>query len=92
MQRLDFFSSGYCIVYVNILDANDNPPTFHRQRYDVHLNGSVLSDVTLLRVEASDADAGDNGCISYHLTTNPSQYFRIDSETGAITVQVKKIT
>ncbi|CAG9540793.1 unnamed protein product [Cercopithifilaria johnstoni] len=79
--------SGYCIVYVNVLDANDNPPTFHQPRYDVHLNGSVLSDTTILRVEATDADAGDNGRINYYLTRNPFQYFQIDRETGAITVQ-----
>ncbi|VBB26047.1 unnamed protein product [Acanthocheilonema viteae] len=79
--------SGYCTVYVNVLDANDNPPKFHQPRYDVQLNGSILSDVTILRVEATDADVGDNGRISYNLTTNPSQYFQIDHRTGVITVQ-----
>uniref|UniRef100_A0A0R3RQB5 Cadherin-related tumor suppressor n=1 Tax=Elaeophora elaphi TaxID=1147741 RepID=A0A0R3RQB5_9BILA len=79
--------SGYCIVYVNVLDVNDNSPTFHQPRYDVQLNGSTLSDVAVLRVEATDADSGNNGRISYRLATSPSQYFQIDRETGAITIQ-----
>ncbi|VIO94296.1 Uncharacterized protein BM_BM7425 [Brugia malayi] len=79
--------SGYCIVYVNVLDVNDNPPIFRQSRYDVQLNGSVLSNATLLWVEATDVDVGDNGLISYHLTTNPSEYFQIDRSTGAITIQ-----
>lgn len=84
------FSSGYCIVYVSVLDANDNPPTFRQPRYDIQLNGSVLSDATVLRVEATDADAGNNGHISYYLRTNPFEYFQIDHDTGDITIQVKK--
>lgn len=74
-----------------MLDANDNPPIFHQPRYDAQLNGSALSDAVVLRVEATDADSGDNGRISYRLTTNPSRYFQIDRETGAITVQVKQM-
>uniref|UniRef100_A0A1I7VWP6 Cadherin domain-containing protein n=1 Tax=Loa loa TaxID=7209 RepID=A0A1I7VWP6_LOALO len=78
---------SYCIVYVNVLDANDNPPTFRQPRYDVQLNRSELSDATLLRVQATDADVGDNGLISYRFITNPSEYFKIDHNTGIITIQ-----
>ncbi|VDP11182.1 unnamed protein product [Onchocerca flexuosa] len=79
--------SGHCIVYVNVLDANDNPPIFRQPRYDIQLNRSILSDATLLRVEATDADVGNNGRINYRLTMNPSEYFQIDRDTGAVSIQ-----
>lgn len=78
-------------MYVNVLDANDNSPKFRQPRYDVQWNKSVLSDATILWVEATDADVGENGLISYRLKTNPSEYFRIDDTTGAITVRVRII-
>ncbi|MCP9261909.1 Cadherin-related tumor suppressor [Dirofilaria immitis] len=79
--------SGYCIVYVNVLDVNDNSPVFRQPRYDVQLNRSILSNATILHVEATDADTGNNSRINYHITTNPSKYFQIDHDTGAITIQ-----
>lgn len=72
-----------------MLDANDNAPIFKQPRYDVQLNGTVPSGTTILRVQATDADAGDNGLITYRLTTNPFKQFQIDEDTGDISVQVE---
>uniref|UniRef100_A0A915PHT5 Cadherin domain-containing protein n=1 Tax=Setaria digitata TaxID=48799 RepID=A0A915PHT5_9BILA len=79
--------TGHCVVYVNVLDANDNPPTFRQSRYDVQLNESVQPDVVVLRVEATDADVGDNGRITYRFASNLSKHFQVDPDTGAISVQ-----
>ncbi|VDN35410.1 unnamed protein product, partial [Gongylonema pulchrum] len=77
---------GYCTVYVNVLDANDNAPIFTHSRYDIQLNETVTPGAKLLRVRATDADIGANGHITYRLRTNPFEQFLIDQDTGIITV------
>uniref|UniRef100_A0A183CZ18 CA domain-containing protein n=1 Tax=Gongylonema pulchrum TaxID=637853 RepID=A0A183CZ18_9BILA len=81
---------GYCTVYVNVLDANDNAPIFTHSRYDIQLNETVTPGAKLLRVRATDADIGANGHITYRLRTNPFEQFLIDQDTGIITVRVSR--
>ncbi|VDN04918.1 unnamed protein product [Thelazia callipaeda] len=80
--------SGYCTVYVNVLDANDNPPEFRQSHYDIYLNGSALVDSEILQVQATDVDLGENGRIRYHLIQNPWNSFQIHPDNGIISFQL----
>ncbi|EDV25061.1 uncharacterized protein TRIADDRAFT_25152, partial [Trichoplax adhaerens] len=76
------------IVNVTVVDANDNRPTFNQSQY----NGQVVENATIgtvvLRVYASDRDAGNNAKILYSIISQPSsQAFSINSTTGQIQVQ-----
>ena len=55
-------------VNITIVDANDNAPQFDQVRYSAEIPANVTIDAPVIRVTASDADAGDNAKIVYRLT------------------------
>ncbi|KAM8966841.1 neural-cadherin-like [Pelodytes ibericus] len=82
--------SSFTQVIVGINDVNNNKPIF-RECLRYSESTSVLENqppgTFVLQVEASDADTGLNGEVSYSIMhregANP--YFTIDAETGIIT-------
>ncbi|RZF33481.1 hypothetical protein LSTR_LSTR010137 [Laodelphax striatellus] len=77
-------SYGKTTVTVTVLDENDNPPLFPREKDEVHIpeNAAVGQEVFLAR--ARDKDAGINSRINYKLSSNPDNQFRIVESTGVI--------
>ncbi|KAL1139773.1 hypothetical protein AAG570_006750 [Ranatra chinensis] len=77
-------SFGRCIVNISILDENDNQPIFARDRDEVVLpeNAAVGQEVYLAL--ARDKDSGDNSRITYSLSSNPDDQFRIVEATGVV--------
>lgn len=77
-------SYGKTVVNITILDENDNQPLFSRDKDEVHLpeNAAVGQEVYLAR--ARDRDAGVNSRVSYSLSFNPEEQFRIVEATGVI--------
>uniref|UniRef100_T1GLD3 Cadherin domain-containing protein n=1 Tax=Megaselia scalaris TaxID=36166 RepID=T1GLD3_MEGSC len=87
IARVGNIGGGYgkTIVNISILDLNDNPPIFSHDDRDVVLlmeNTAVGQEVYLSR--ARDKDSGINSRVSYNLTTNPHQLFRISESTGVL--------
>ncbi|XP_043210951.1 neural-cadherin-like isoform X4 [Amphibalanus amphitrite] len=82
---------GVCSFTVEILDVNDNPPLFDRQKYVENVKQDTHVGFNILRVSASDEDADNNGVIVYNLSApqNPSDldYFSIQPDSGWITLQ-----
>ncbi|RWS28683.1 protocadherin fat-like protein, partial [Leptotrombidium deliense] len=76
--------SANLVLYVNILDVNDNSPIFDHSDYSVSLNESIGKGVSVLQVRATDADeqGNENSQISYYLLSE--EYFTIDPITGII--------
>ncbi|XP_048477676.1 cadherin-87A isoform X1 [Plutella xylostella] len=72
-------------VLVSVVNANDEDPVFTAASYEgvVRENSDVGTPVLI--VMAKDADLGEFGEVSYHLSGNQSSLFSIDS-SGAITV------
>jgi len=73
-------------VRVLVQDVNDNEPTFgpgRRRMVPFDENQPPGSVVT--RLEASDADSGENGRVSYSLANVEPVPFEVDAMTGAIT-------
>ncbi|NXM06852.1 PCDGH protein, partial [Tyrannus savana] len=82
--------SGTAQLWINVTDANDNPPVFAQDQYRASLREDTPPGSTVLKVLASDADAGTNARISYSFGKMPAkvlQKFALDAETGMITVQ-----
>ncbi|XP_055370186.1 protocadherin Fat 3a isoform X5 [Betta splendens] len=72
-------------VQVTIEDANDNTPTFAQSSYEVFVNESVPVGTYVLTVSAIDEDKGENGYITYSISSlQPSLPFRINQFTGVI--------
>ncbi|NXU16629.1 PCDGH protein, partial [Pardalotus punctatus] len=81
--------SGTAQLWINVTDANDNPPVFAYDRYRVSLREDAPPGSTVLNVSASDADAGNNARITYGFGKMPAkvlQKFSVDAESGMITL------
>ncbi|NWW41729.1 PCDGF protein, partial [Panurus biarmicus] len=79
--------SGTVQVRVNVTDANDNPPVFSKSVYEVRVAENLPVESVVLRVRATDADAGSNGRVSYSFGSVPDvvrALFAIDSDSGEI--------
>lgn len=75
---------GNATVNVMILDLNDNAPIFARDKDEIHIpeNAAVGQEIYLAR--AHDKDAGKNSRVTYSLTYNPQEQFRISESTGVL--------
>lgn len=77
---------GFTTVNITILDINDNPPRFPTEGREEEISlkeyAAVGQEVCLAR--ARDKDSGTNARITYSLTQNPGQQFRIGENSGII--------
>ena len=71
-------------VTVNVLDANDNDPTFPFPSVTVDVDENEPSGQIVAHYTAKDADSGENAYISYSLANLAAVPFEIDPFTGAI--------
>lgn len=80
---------GQMTVNITIQDVNDNQPIFNQSRYFATVPENATVGTSVLQVYASDTDAGANGLVEYAINRRQSdkeQMFRIDAQTGLITV------
>ncbi|XP_068061580.1 protocadherin gamma-B5-like isoform X6 [Anomalospiza imberbis] len=79
--------SGTVLVRINVTDANDNSPVFSKSLYEARVAENLAVESVVLRVRATDADAGSNGRVSYSFGSVPDPVravFTIDSESGEV--------
>ncbi|KAM6322681.1 uncharacterized protein O3Q21_006293 [Podargus strigoides] len=79
--------SGTVQIRVNVTDANDNPPVFSKSVYEARVRENVPSGSLVLRVRATDADAGSNGRVSYYFGNVPDgvrALFSVESDSGEV--------
>ncbi|RXM34255.1 Cadherin-16 [Acipenser ruthenus] len=82
---------------VTVGDDNDNAPVFSQQLYQADLNELAVQGTEILRVQATDADAPatNNSKIVYRIASQKPEskepLFRMDRESGAITVQAASL-
>lgn len=75
---------------VQVLDENDNPPSFEKSRYEVFKSENNSPGAYLMTVVASDPDLGTNGQVTYTIVdalihgSPMSTYVTIDPSNGAI--------
>ncbi|XP_024139807.2 protocadherin alpha-8-like [Oryzias melastigma] len=67
-------------IEVNILDINDNPPTFSTKSQTIDIAESVLPGATFPVLSAYDADIGKNAINTYKLSQN--DYFSLAVHKG----------
>nr|XP_033796923.1 protocadherin-23 isoform X2 [Geotrypetes seraphini] len=75
--------NGITSVTVNVLDENDNSPTFTYELYFFRVEESFAPQGVVGTVTAFDSDSGRNGQLSYFLLSD-GKYFNINSQTGEI--------
>ncbi|XP_078267129.1 uncharacterized protein LOC144599766 [Rhinoraja longicauda] len=83
--------TGTTNVIIIALDANDNAPVFQQTLYVVGLMENVPSGTLVIKLNASDLDAGSNKDISYSFSgynkARVSELFAINPISGEITVK-----
>ncbi|XP_060575035.1 protocadherin-11 X-linked-like isoform X2 [Ruditapes philippinarum] len=83
--------TGSVKINITITDQNDNAPIFTKTQYGVTVEENTPINSTILIVTALDADADDNGNVSYRFSSRtPSKVkecFNIDITTGEIKVK-----
>ncbi|XP_058267574.1 protocadherin alpha-2-like [Hemibagrus wyckioides] len=83
--------SGTLDLTVNVIDVNDNTPIFSKELYKVSVPENTILGTTIIKLNASDTDAGTNGEIIYSLISHgkekSSDIFQINSVTGEISVK-----
>ncbi|XP_069943885.1 protein dachsous-like [Cherax quadricarinatus] len=71
-------------ITVQVVDENDNSPIFTQQAYQVALPELSVPGTSVIRVNATDADAGANARVTYSLGTSSDSGFYISERTGVI--------
>ncbi|XP_044058209.1 protocadherin Fat 3a isoform X10 [Siniperca chuatsi] len=84
LEVLEIDSELKVKVRVTIEDANDNTPTFDQSSYEVLVNESVPLGTNVLTVSAVDADKGENGYITYSISSLHPLPFKINQFSGII--------
>uniref|UniRef100_UPI003AAE43FE cadherin-23 isoform X1 n=1 Tax=Centroberyx gerrardi TaxID=166262 RepID=UPI003AAE43FE len=78
--------TGTATVFVEVRDVNDNRPIFLQNSYETSILESVPQGTSILQVQATDADQGENGRVLYRiLSGNSNSLFSIDKHTGLVT-------
>uniref|UniRef100_A0A3B3RIL9 Cadherin domain-containing protein n=1 Tax=Paramormyrops kingsleyae TaxID=1676925 RepID=A0A3B3RIL9_9TELE len=79
--------SGTAVIYVTVLDANDNLPVFSQAVYKVSLPENSPLDFVVFTVSATDADEGPNGEVTYdfgRVSEKVKRLFSVNKKTGDI--------
>ncbi|KAL0101976.1 hypothetical protein PUN28_018495 [Cardiocondyla obscurior] len=79
--------STIAIVRIQVTDVNDNRPIFQPQHYNVTLRNDYMMYNPILKVVATDRDAGFFGQVAYRIASgNEGGIFEIDRKTGEMSV------
>lgn len=68
-------------VIVNVLDANDNDPTFSRDSYEFSVEENVKRGAVIGQLSATDADLGVNAAVRFSLIPSNTS-FQVNPNTG----------
>ncbi|KAF7651331.1 hypothetical protein LDENG_00112250, partial [Lucifuga dentata] len=87
-------ASSKTIVYIYVIDENDNAPVFQQSHYlgqiseSAHINSMVMGEKnTPLVIQASDADRDANSLLVYHILELAAlKVFKIDSSMGTLSL------
>ncbi|XP_074530815.1 protocadherin gamma-A11-like [Halichoeres trimaculatus] len=81
--------SGTVNIDIKVLDANDNAPVFNQSVYKATVIENAAKGTHIISVNATDADSGSNGYITYSISnarSNIADLLSIDPVTGALNV------
>ncbi|XP_055033344.2 protocadherin gamma-A6 isoform X4 [Misgurnus anguillicaudatus] len=81
--------SGSVNIDVTVLDVNDNAPQFNQTMYRASVMENAPRGTYITTVNATDADAGSNGQVTYNFYKQKgtaAQLFDIDGDTGIVSV------
>lgn len=86
-QDTPLFDPNYSTrtLRVDIEDINDHVPEFSKSQYVTSVRENNHSGQTIITLNATDADSGDNSRLSFRIDTSMSGVFEIDPTRGTVT-------
>lgn len=73
------------MVKIQVIDVNDNRPTFYPREYNVSLRERETVNTPVVVVVATDKDAGKYGTVHYAIVAgNEEDLFRVEPSSGEI--------
>ncbi|XP_072251823.1 protocadherin gamma-A5-like isoform X20 [Leuresthes tenuis] len=81
--------SGTMLIFITVLDVNDNAPVFTQQTYKATVKENSRTGTVVSTVTASDADQDTNGKITYSITNtldDVRNVFHVNEEKGEVTL------
>ncbi|XP_025754797.1 protocadherin gamma-C3-like [Oreochromis niloticus] len=81
--------SGTANIDINVLDVNDNAPVFNQSVYKATVIENAAKGTNIVTVNATDADSGSNGYITYSISNvkgNIADLLSIDQFSGLLFV------
>ena len=80
-----FYTTSHALT-VNVLDVNDNKPHYPWPMLNITVPETVNAGEVAFNVSTTDADAGENGRITYTIiSSNASGKFQLNANTGVFT-------
>ncbi|XP_030595802.1 protocadherin alpha-2-like isoform X19 [Archocentrus centrarchus] len=80
--------SGTMQIFVNVIDVNDNTPSFSKPLHKVTVSENVAVGTTILKLNATDLDEGSNSDVRYSLmkrgNVDSPEKFIVIPESGEI--------
>lgn len=78
--------SGTASILVSVLDANDNVPVFTQRVYKAFVSENSPTGTIIARLNATDADDGVYGTVSYTFSHKMGGLFKMNPSTGEVCV------
>ncbi|XP_042275428.1 protocadherin beta-11-like [Thunnus maccoyii] len=81
--------SGTVNINIMVLDVNDNAPVFNQSVYKATVIENAAKGTNIVTVNATDADSGSNGYITYSISnvkSNIADLLSIDQVSGVLSV------
>jgi len=75
------------MVYITVVDLNDNPPVLNSSTYYTAVPENAILGTFVFKIPATDEDSTSNGQLRYYITSGNSEYnFELDEDTGILIV------
>lgn len=89
VRATDSVSGAYAdvSVHINVEDVNDNPPVFEKSSYSASVSEAIPFGTSILRVNATDKDSGNNQRVQYFIIGNATSFFHVESTEGIVFIK-----
>ncbi|XP_067374431.1 protocadherin beta-11-like [Channa argus] len=81
--------SGTVNIDIRVLDVNDNAPVFNQSVFKATVVENAAQGTNIVTINATDADSGSNGYITYSISnvkSNIAELLSIDKHSGVLSV------